>query len=59
MLGIAGCGHLDSLTSEVVGAVDRCRLFCSVPGPLQSVQRTEIGEAYSLAAGRCCGPCWD
>ena len=41
-------GHLDSLAHEVVGAVDGCRLFCSVLGPLQSVQRAEIWEVILL-----------
>ena len=37
MLGVEGCGdHLYSLAHEVTGAVDRCRLFCSVLGPLPS-----------------------
>ena len=36
MLGVAGCG------STWVGAVEKCRVFCSVPGPLHSVQRAEI-----------------
>ena len=33
-------GHVDGLRS--VGAAQCCRGFCSVPGPLQSVQRAEM-----------------
>ena len=35
-------GHLDLLPQEVGDVVDKCRLFCSVPGPLQSVSRAEM-----------------
>ena len=34
--------HFNSLALDVVDAVDKCRLYCCVPGALQSVQRTEI-----------------
>ena len=30
-----------------------CRGFCSVPGPLQSVQRAELWGGYSCSAGVC------
>ena len=33
-------GHVDRVRPE--GAVQSCRGFCSVPGPLQSVQRAEM-----------------
>ena len=33
-------GHVDRVRPE--GAVSSCRGFCSVPGPLQSVQRAEL-----------------
>ena len=33
-------GHMDKIRSGV-GEVQPCRGFCSVPGPLQSVQREE------------------
>ena len=35
-------GHLDLLPPLPDGGSERCRLFCSIPGPLQSVQRAEI-----------------
>ena len=35
-------GHVDSLALEGGVAVDRCGLFCSVAGPLQSVLRAQI-----------------
>ena len=42
MLGVAGCrGTWILLLLLVEVAVDRCRSFCSVPSPLQSVQRAE------------------
>ena len=38
----SGCrwGHVDRVRPE--GEVHSCRGFCSVPGPLQSVQRAEM-----------------
>ena len=33
-------GHVDRVRPE--GAVPSCRGFCSIPGPLQSVQRAEM-----------------
>ena len=57
-VGVAGCGvyahasgagwfgrkwgHLDLLAPLPDGAGEACRLYCSVPGPLQTVQRAEI-----------------
>ena len=57
-LGVAGCGvyahasgaawfgrrwgHLDLLHPLPDGAGEACRLYCSIPGPLQTVQRAEI-----------------
>ena len=57
-IGVAGCGvfahasgaawfgriwgHLDLLPPLPDGAGEACRLYCSVPGPLQTVQRAEI-----------------
>ena len=57
-VGVAGCGvyahasgaawfgrkwgHLDLLPPLPDGAGEACRLYCSVPGPLQTVQRAEI-----------------
>ena len=57
-VGLAGCGvyalvfgavwfgrrwgHLDLLPPLPDGAGETCRLYCSVPGPLQTVQRAEI-----------------
>ena len=57
-IGVAGCGvyahasgaawfdrrwgHLDLLPPLPDGAGEACRLYCSIPGPLQTVQRAEI-----------------
>ena len=57
-IGVAGCGvyahasgaawfgrmwgHLDLLPPLPDGAGDACGVYCSVPGPLQTVQRAEI-----------------
>ena len=57
-VGVAGCGvydhasgsawfgrkwgHLDLLPPLSDGVREACRLYCSVPGPLQSVQRAEL-----------------
>ena len=35
-------GHLDLLPSLPDGAGEACRLYCSIPGPLQTVQRAGI-----------------
>ena len=37
-------GHLDLLPPLPDGAGEACRLYCSVLGPLQTVQRAEIWE---------------
>ena len=34
--------HLDLLPPLLHGGGERCRMYCSVPGPLQTVQRAEI-----------------
>ena len=57
-IGVAGCGvyahasgaawfgrrwgHLDLLPPLRDDAGEACRLYCSIPGPLQAVQRAEI-----------------
>ena len=59
-IGVAGCGvyahasgaawfgrqwrHLELLPPLPDGAGEACRLYCSIPGPLQTVQRAEIWE---------------
>ena len=35
-------GHLDDVPLEEQDGSERCRVFCSVPGSLQSVQRAEL-----------------
>ena len=42
MLGLEGSGHLDLLPPLPDDAGEACRLYCSVLGPLQTVQRAEI-----------------
>ena len=37
-------GHLDLLPLDVESGAERCRLYFSVPGPLQTVQRAELWE---------------
>ena len=37
---VVGGGHVDRVRPE--GEVQSCRGFCSVPGPLQSIQRAEM-----------------
>ena len=60
-------GHVDGLRS--VRAVQSCRGFCSVPGPLQSVQRAEMwgviralqssGAVHLGVDNLCdCSACW-
>ena len=57
-VGVAGCGvyahasgaawfgrrwrHVDLLLPLPDGAGEACRLYCSIPGPLETVQRAEI-----------------
>ena len=44
-------GHLDDVALGEGGGGEGCRLFCSVPGPLQSVQRAELwGVILALQA---------
>ena len=50
-----GCkwGHVDGVRSDLDQVF--CRGFCSVPGPLQTVQRAEMcGCYFSLADLSCC-----
>ena len=60
-------GQVDLIRPE--GNVQSCRGFCSVPGPLQSVQRAEMwgvvlalqsSGAVHLGVGQswCCSSCW-
>ena len=35
-------GHLDDVALDEFGGGEGCRVFCSVPGSLQSVQRAEL-----------------
>ena len=66
-VGVAGCGvyahasgsvwsgrkwgHLDLLPALPNGGGEDCRLYCPVPGPLQSVQRAEIWGALIALQG--------
>ena len=66
-VGVAGCGvyayvsgaawfgrrwgHLDLLPPLPDGAGEACRLYCSVPGPLQTVQRAEIWGVLAALQG--------
>ena len=48
---VAGGGHVDGV--RVDADVVSCRGFCSVPGPLQSVQRAEMwGVILALQSSR-------
>ena len=40
-------GHVDGV--RFVPNIASCRVFCSVPGPLQSVQRAVLGSHFGLA----------
>ena len=42
--------HLDLLPPVHDGESETCRLYCSVPGPLKSVQQDEIWECTSCIA---------
>ena len=48
-------GHLDLLPPDVESGAERCRLYLSVPRPLQTVQRADLWEviicALSLETG--------
>ena len=50
----SGCcwGHVDHVRSD--GGVQSCGGFCSVPGPLQSVQRAEMWGHLGSAVFWCC-----
>ena len=66
-VGVAGCGvyahesgaawfgrqwgHLDLLPPLPDGAGEACRLFCSIPGSLQTVQRAEIWGVLAALQG--------
>ena len=66
-IGVAGCGvyahasgaawfgrrwgHLDLLPPLPDGAGEACRLYCSIPGPLQTVQRAEIWGVLAALQG--------
>ena len=66
-VGVAGCGvyahasgsawfgrkwgHLDLLPALPGGGSEACRLYCSVPGPVQSVQRAELWGARVALQG--------
>ena len=66
-VGVAGCGvyghasgaawfgrqwgHLDLLLPLPDGAGEACRLYCSIPGPLQTVQRAEIWGVLAALQG--------
>ena len=66
-VGVAGCGvyahasgaawfvrqwgHLDLLPPLPDGAGEACRLYCSIPGPLQTVQRAEIWGVLAALQG--------
>ena len=41
-LGSLGGGSLGFASTFADGGGETCRLFCSIPGPLQTVQRAEI-----------------
>ena len=65
--GVAGCGvyahasgaawfgrkreHLDLLPPLPDGAGEACRLYCSIPGPLQTLQRAEIWGVSAALQG--------
>ena len=44
-------GHLDLLPPLPDGAGEGCRLYCSIPGPLQTVQRAEIWGVLAAFQG--------
>ena len=66
-VGVAGCGvyahasgaawfgrrwvHLDLLPPLLDGAGEACRLYCSIPGPLQTMQRAEIWRVLVAPQG--------
>ena len=43
--------HLDLLPPSPDGGGERCRMYCSIPGPLQSVQRAEIWVVLDCTPG--------
>ena len=44
--------HLDLLPPLPDGGGEKCRMYCSIPGPLQSVQRAEIWGVWVALQGR-------
>ena len=50
--------HLDLLPPLIDGGGQRCRMYCSVPGPLQTVQRAEIWGGFGCTPGTDCFTCW-
>ena len=66
-IGVAGCGvyahasgaawfgrrwgHLDLLPPLPDGAGEACGLYCSIPGPMQTVQRAEIWGVLAAVQG--------
>ena len=44
--------HLDLLPTLPDGRGERCRVYCSISGPLQSVQRAAIWEVLVALQGR-------
>ncbi len=52
LLGLVDRGaHLDLLPPLLDGAGEACRLYCSIPGPLQTVQRAEIWGVLAALQG--------
>ena len=51
-------GYLDDVALGEGGGEEGCRLFCSVPGPLQSVQKAELWGSYLSIASLYPGVCW-
>ena len=49
-------GHVDGISVDP--DVASCRGFCSVPGPLQSVQRAEMWGSHLGFAVLSCGSLW-
>ena len=48
-------GHVDRVCPE--GDLQSCKGFCSIPGPLQSVQKAEMwGVIFVFAVFWCCAP---
>ena len=50
--------HLDLLPPLPDGSGEACRLYCSVLGPLQTVQRAEIWGVLARFTGLYSHACW-